>query len=127
MSNGRKIKRSVSSRQVDSWSLKADTPGLDMSKPPAADPGLEMVLLGTEVESLSTAVRSAADRQTWEPTVIFRVKGRYNGTQHHDEVVIAWPAGAVKEIAEGLLGAAEAAMSDAAAEALKAQLGWSDV
>jgi hypothetical protein len=124
MSNKRKIKRSVSRRQVDSWTLQADTPGLDMDARPAADPSLDMVMLVHECEALSTAVRSAKDG-TWEPTVVFRVRGRYNGTQHHDEFVMAWPAAALASVVEGLTGAADGAMSDAAAEALKESLGWS--
>jgi hypothetical protein len=125
MSNKRKIKRQMTSRQVDSWSLQADTPGLSATAPPAANPMFDMILLGQEAEAHSTAVRTKHDG-VWEPTVICRVKGRYNGTDHHDEFVISWPAAVVEEIATSMIEAAKAAMSDAAAESLKAQLGWSE-
>lgn len=127
MSNRRRIKRTKAAHTVETWAMEADTPGLQMDARPAADESVDRLLLGESIESISSALRSAHDRKTWEPFVIMRIAGRYNRTTERAEIVVAWPAASIEQIANDMLGAARAANSDAAAEALKSALGWSDV
>jgi hypothetical protein len=112
-------RRKRTRRTTESWEVKADKPGLT---PELAVEPWDLPLLVSQVVSESSAALDSADKQTWRPVVIVTVKGRWNRTDEEAEIKLILPADSALPVAEGLIGAGAAAVSDAAAEQIRSGL-----